>query len=141
MYKKISFLLCCMAIGFSACNKTTLSEGCAANQICTTEFRSISIQFVNKNGAYAQVKDITVVNQRTNQPVIAKGVLDPGFSPNDHFIVTDSNKSEFSTRGDNVKITATSIADNKTVTAIYKISGGCNCHVQKLSGPDKVLIE
>jgi hypothetical protein len=57
---------------------------------------------------------------RTNTTLVAKNVIDPGFAPNTYFIATDSNKDEFSNNGDEVKITATSTATNKTASAIVK---------------------
>jgi ABC-type Fe3+-hydroxamate transport system substrate-binding protein len=139
MLKRITLLLFVCAIGFSAC--TQKKSGCDAAQACTADFRSVGVKFVDKEGNPLAVKDLVVTNLRTNTAVIAKNVLDPGFSPDFHTIATDSNKDDFSTDGDEIKITATSTATNKTATATLKISGGCNCHINKLSGPEKIVIE
>ncbi|MBD1364011.1 hypothetical protein IDJ77_09340 [Mucilaginibacter sp. ZT4R22] len=141
MIKKITFLLCLVAAGFAAC-KENKNSGCDAAQVCTEEFRSLGVTFTDKGGNNVTVKNVTVVNLRTNIPLVAKNVLDPGFAPYTYFIATDSNKDEFSVNGDDVKVTATSTATNKTVSAILKISGGiCNCHIGKISGPDKIVFE
>nr|WP_294945819.1 hypothetical protein [uncultured Mucilaginibacter sp.] len=140
MLRKLSFALLLLT-GFSACNKANLPVGCDANQNCTLEFRSLGVTFVDKDGNNIAVKDISVTNLRTNTAVVAKNVIDPGFSPNTYYVATDSNKDEFSTEGDDIKITATSTATNKTVSAALKISGGCNCHINKLSGPEKIVFE
>jgi hypothetical protein len=141
MIKKITFLLCLIAIGFAAC-KENKNSGCDAAQLCTEEFRSLGVEFTDKGGNNVTVKNVTAVNLRTNIPLVAKNVIDPGFAPNTYFIATDSNKDEFSNNGDEVKITATSTATNKTASAIVKISGGiCNCHISKVSGPDKIVFE
>jgi hypothetical protein len=141
MMKKITFLLCLVAMGFSSC-KENKNSGCDAAQLCTQEFRSLGVEFTDKGGNNVTVKDVTAVNLRTNTAVVAKNVIDPGFAPNTYFIATDSNKDEFSNNGDEVKITATSTATNKTASAIVKISGGiCNCHISKISGPDKIVFE
>ncbi|WP_143822294.1 hypothetical protein [Mucilaginibacter pedocola] len=139
MLKKITFLLCLTTTGFTAC--TNKKNSCDASQMCTEEFRSISVRFQDKAGSTVAVKDIVVTNLRTNTAIVAKGVIDPGFSPDLHTIATDSNKSDFSAEGDNVKVTATSVADSKTATATLKISGGCNCHISKLSGPEIIVFE
>lgn len=137
----LCFLLIIFMAGLSACKSTSKNAGCAANQICTEQFVSLGVQFVDKAGNRVSIKDITVTNQRTNKTVVLKNVVDPGFSLDYRIIATDDNKSDFSTTGDDVKVTATNAADNKTVSALYKISGGCNCHVVKLSGPDKIVFE
>jgi hypothetical protein len=140
MLKKVTLLLCLSALGISACTKNSKNTACNIQQACTEEFRSFGIQFVNSAGDNVEVKDVTVVNLRTNKPIVARNVLDPGFSPNIYFVATDSNKDEFSSEGDEVKITATSTGSNKTAFAIVKISGGsCNCHISKISGPDKIV--
>ena len=141
MIKKITFLLCLVAAGFAAC-KENKNSGCDAAQVCTEEFRSLGVTFTDKGGNIVAVKEVTAVNLRTNTAVVAKNMIDPSFAPNTYFIATDSNKDEFSINGDEVKITATSTATNKTASAIVKISGGiCNCHIGKISGPDKIVFE
>ncbi|MBL4676304.1 MAG: hypothetical protein JKY70_08900 [Mucilaginibacter sp.] len=109
------------------------------NQMCTQIFASIGTQFVDANGNNINVTDIKVTNLRTKKDIEPKGVIDPGFSPAYVTIVTDANKKELSTDGDDVKVTA--IYNNKKSETIFKISGGCNCHVEKLSGPEKIVIK
>lgn len=138
---KLSTLLFIVLAGFSACKSTQKNAGCAADQTCTAEFVSFAVEFVDKDGNNVVVKDITAINQRTKLAVVAKNVIDPGFAPNLHTIATDSNKSEFSVAGDDVTVTATSVATNKTASATFKISGGCNCHIAKLSGSNKIVFE
>ena len=142
MLKKNLFLpLIILLTAFSSCSKSSRNSGCTADQVCTAIFASIGVEFVDKDGNNITVNNITVINLRTNIAVVAQGITDPGFSPNYHTIATDGNKGEFSTNGDNVKVTATNSATNKTVSAVLVISGGCNCHVAKLSGPDKIVFE
>jgi hypothetical protein len=138
--KTIAALL--VVAGLLACSKKNYdTAGCPQNQICTDEFVAIGVQFVNKAFNTVRIKDITVTNLRTNAAIVAKNVIDPGFSPDTYFIATDSNKSEFSTQGDDIKITATDAATGKTATAILKISGGCNCHILNLSGNNKIVFD
>ncbi|MEO7214129.1 hypothetical protein [Mucilaginibacter sp.] len=140
MINKITSLFCLIAIGFAGC-KENKNSGCDAQQLCTQEFRSLGVMFTDKNGDNVTVKDLTIINQRTGKAIVPKNTIDPGFSPNMHYIATDSNKDEFSTNGDDVKVTATSTTTNKTVSAIIKISGGCDCHISKIAGPDKIVFE
>lgn len=141
MIKKITLLLGIALIAFTSCDKDNSKTDCLVNQICSAEFAAIFVTFKDKDNNDVVVKDFTVVNLRTGKPVVAADVLDPGFSPFYHYVATDSNKSEFSADGDNVRITATSVATNKTVTSVMKISGGCNCHVMRVSGANSIFFE
>jgi len=141
MFKRSIVVLFVMA-GLLACSKKNYdTKGCPPDQICTEEFASIGVQFVNKAFNTVKIKDFTVTNMRTNAAIVAKNVIDPGFAPDIYFIATDSNKSEFSTQGDDIRITATDAATGKTATAILKISGGCNCHILNLSGNNKIVFD
>ncbi|MEO6850064.1 MAG: hypothetical protein ABI203_07480 [Mucilaginibacter sp.] len=53
-------------------------------------------------------------------------------------VVDDSNRKDLSTDGDNVKVSGTNPVTGQVAMGIFKISGGCNCHVGKLSGPDTI---
>jgi hypothetical protein len=48
---------------------------------------------------------------------------------------------DYSTDGDIIKVSATDPATNQTKSVNMKISGGCNCHVAKISGPDTVKFD
>lgn len=139
--KKLILLCIPLAIMISSCSKKLKTDGCPTDQICTMIFASVGTEFVDKDGKNVAVKDFKVFNTRTGKFIAAKGVVDPGFSPMHHTIITDSNKKEVSTEGDELRITATSVSTSKTITAVYKIAGGCNCHVEKLSGPEKIVVE
>lgn len=109
-------------------------------QACTLEFASITVRFVTREGLPTPGKNVTVINLRTHQAIIAKGngAVVPSAGPNLFTIATDNNKSEFSTEGDDIELTATDVITNITKTTTFKISGGCNCHIAKISGPDKI---
>jgi hypothetical protein len=139
--KKLLLLCLSLVVISSSCSKKLKTDGCPTDQICTMMFASIGTEFVNKNGSNVAIKDFKVYNTRTNKFIVAKGAVDPGFSPMHHTIVTDGNKKELSTEGDELRITATSVSANKAISVVYKISGGCNCHVEKLSGPEKIVVE
>jgi hypothetical protein len=136
--KKLILLCLPFAVIISSCSKKLKTDGCPTDQICTMIFTSVGTEFVDKDGKNVTVKDFKVFNMRTNKYIVAKGVVDPGFSPMHHTIVTDANKKEVSTEGDDLKITAT--YNNTTIAATFKIAGGCNCHVTKISGVEKIVV-
>ncbi|TSD65903.1 hypothetical protein FFF34_000455 [Inquilinus sp. KBS0705] len=133
----LPFLLIIAAL--SACSKKVQTTGCPTGQMCTMIFTTIGVEFVDSAGVAVKVKDVNVVNQRTNTAIIASGINTPEDFAGQYVIVTDGNKKELSTQGDDVKITATSVATGQTISAMYKISGGCNCHVAKVAGPEKIV--
>ena len=139
--KKLLVLILPLLIVLAACRKKDNSAGCQTSRACTAEFASIGVQFIDKDGNYLKVNDITVTNLRSNSEILVKNKVEAGFSPNTYFIATDANKDEFSTAGDDVKLTTTTVGTNKLVTAMLKISGGCNCHIQKVSGTNKIVVE
>lgn len=140
MYKY--FFLLVLVVAVSACKKNNQQKGCSA-KACTYEFVSIAINFVDKDGKPVPGTDVKVINKRTNKQIIAgsNGPAVPGVGPNVFFIATDSNKNDFSTEGDDVEVTAANATTGNTKTTLFKISGGCNCHVAKISGPDKIVLE
>lgn len=140
MYKYLCLLLL-IAVA-SACKKHNQENGCAA-KACTYEFVSISVNFVDKDGKLVPAKDVRVINKRTGRQIIAtsNGPAVPGLGPNFFTIATDNNKNEFATDGDDVELTATNAITNRTQTTFFKISGGCNCHVAKISGPEKIVLQ
>nr|WP_067060555.1 hypothetical protein [Mucilaginibacter sp. L294] len=139
--KKLFLLCLSLVVITSACSKKLKTDGCPTGQICTMMFASVGTQFVDQNGNNIAVKDFKVFNTRTNKYISVKGIIEDGSQPTHYTIVTDGNKKEVSTEGDELRITATSVSANKAISVVYKISGGCNCHVEKLSGPEKIVVE
>ncbi|MFD0795059.1 hypothetical protein ACFQZX_15665 [Mucilaginibacter litoreus] len=127
----------CLIVLFASCSRK-LNNGCPVNQICTEIFASVGTQFVDNNGNAVTVTDFKVTNQRTNRTIQPKGELPSGNLPPFYTIVNDSNKKELSTKGDDIIVTA--VYNGQKVTGTFKISGGCNCHVTKLSGPEKIIV-
>jgi hypothetical protein len=129
-----------IASSFAACNKNRQQPACAIT-ICTQEFVSVGIRFVDKNGDGVTVEDFIAKNLRSDSVIVAPGVIDPGFSPAFKTIANDNIIDKFSTGGDNVQITATNPSSHQTKTAIVKIAGGCACHISKVSGPDTIVFD
>jgi hypothetical protein len=141
MYKK---LLCVLLLAFSisACKKNNNKPACEI-QACTAMFAYLGIVYNNNNGDAAQVKDVTMINLRTG-----KTITPPLYPPAANFVAgfvlvaSDGTKDEYSAEGDDVSITATSVTTGQVKKAIVKVSGGgCNCHVNKISGPETVKFD
>ncbi|HEK21161.1 hypothetical protein [Mucilaginibacter sp.] len=134
---RFGFWCLVMVLMASACSRST-TVGCPANQICTEIFTSVGTRFVDRNGNNVAVTDFKVFNQRTHKKIEPRGVLSGGSGFKNYTIVTDANRKDLSTGGDDIKVTA--IYGNRKVEAFFKISGGCNCHVERLAGPEKIIL-
>jgi hypothetical protein len=134
MFKKLLVLL--VISSTLGCHKKNQEENsaCNPNGVCTTVFAVISINFTDKNGNSIGVQNFRAVNQRTHLALVSTVVLDT--TPGYHIypIVDDGVRSQLSTDGDDVLITATNPSTNQTKTVTLKLAGGCRCHVEKISG-------
>nr|WP_294945817.1 hypothetical protein [uncultured Mucilaginibacter sp.] len=126
---------------FGSCSKKLKTDGCPTGQMCTMIFTTLSVNFVDKTGKPVAVKDVKVLNLRTNTAILAQGMSSMVTQTGSYVFVTDANKKQLSTGGDDLKVTATNAVTNKMVSAIIKVSGGCNCHVAKVSGADSIIFE
>lgn len=138
MTRKILLLL--LVTVCLSCKKNHQKPGCSIS-VCTQEFASIGIRFVNKAGSGVTVTNFSAKNLRSDSLIVAGGGVDPGFSPGFKAIATDNNLEQFSTGGDDVRVSATNPSTDQTKTAIVKIAGGCACHISKISGPDTVVFD
>lgn len=137
MIKKILIVL--LIAGFLGCTKKHVEalEDCPA-QPCTLMFASISVQFQDKNGNAVNVTNFTAINQRTNETLSSGS---PGLNGTGYTVADDGMRSKLATGGDEVIVTATYPTTGQTKTATYKISGGCNCHVERISGPQTITFD
>jgi hypothetical protein len=136
MIKKILTIL--LIAGFFGCTKKQSEVLDCPSQPCTLMFASISVQFQEKNGNAVSVKNFTAVNQRTNETLSSGG---PGLNGTGYTVADDGMRSKLSTAGDDVIVTATHPTNGQTKTATFKISGGCNCHVERISGPQVITFD
>jgi hypothetical protein len=124
-----------------SCKKKTTGSDCE-NKICTEEFRSIVIRFVDNKGFGTEVKDFSVVNQRTGEKVYANLSPTANLIIGAHIIVDDGNTKSFSEEGVDLKITGTSVETRQTKSAVIKVQGGkCACHINKVSGPEQITFD
>jgi len=137
MTKKIFILLvlaCCLG-----CKKKQAEVIDCPPKFCTLNFASVTVQFQDKNGNVVAVKDYTVINQRTKENLTLTNTQIN--NAGDYMIVHDGMRSKLSSEGDDIVVTATHPTNGQTKSATYKISGGCNCHVERISGPQVIKFD
>lgn len=138
MLKRL-FLFLLIACCFG-CDKMQQNSACGT-QTCTLSFASLSIHFTDKNGNPVAIKNYSVVNQRTHLALTNTTAATANLMPGYYIVADDSSRSQLSTEGDDVLVSGTNPATNQTKTAIIKLSGGCNCHIAKVSGPDVIVFD
>lgn len=137
MFKKLFVLL--LVTSLLGCEKKNQKVGCGMQE-CTLSYAMLALQFNDKNGNPVTVQNLTAINQRTKQSVLPQH-QSAANQAGQYTITDDGQKDKFSTDGDEVVVSATNPATGQTKTAIFKISGGCNCHIAKLSGPQTISFD
>ena len=125
----------------ASCNKGGQPIAACETKACTYQFAYVTIGFTDKSNTAVAVKDVTAVNQRTG---LKLDVKPSNFNPNstNNYVIADDNMlSKFSTEGDDVLISATHSTTNQTKVATVNIAGGCNCHVDRKSGPAEIVFD
>ncbi|TKC04397.1 hypothetical protein [Pedobacter frigoris] len=134
--KRIALALL-MAGTLLACKKDRNNTDCG-NKICTDIFVSATVKFVDNKGLAAEVKDYSVVNQRTGEKIDAH-FTSSYYVKGSYLVVNDNFTSKLSEAGDDLKVTGTSVETNQTKSAVVKVKGGeCACHIEKVSGPEQI---
>jgi len=137
--KKITLVLL-LGVALLTCKKNKTSD--CGDKICTEEFASVMLKFVDNKGAGAEVKDFNVINQRTGERVTANSSISTSTIKGAFIIVDDNNKLGLSEEGDDLKITGTSVETKQTKSVVIKVRGGkCACHISKVSGQDQVAFD
>jgi hypothetical protein len=124
----------------ASCTKTQQKNSACGTQVCSDIFMSVEIHFTDNTGKSIEVTNFTVFDVSSNKrlyPGLPTANLLVGY----YTIASDSNIKDYSTDGDIIKVSATDPATGQTKTVTLKISGGCNCHVARLSGPDTVAFD
>lgn len=135
MYKNL-IILFLAAISLSSCKKTQQKTACGT-QACTDNFETVGVLCTDNSGKPILIGSMSVFNVTSNkqlQPGLSYANTIQGY----YIIASDANKMDYSTDGDIIKVTATDTATHQTKSIDFKISGGCNCHVAKISGPDTI---
>ncbi len=127
---------------------TLFIAGCGKNQqprlgcgtgLCTLEFASVYIQFTNNADKLVTVQNFSAINQRTGLKLEVTPGNMPGGAVGSYIIANDNTRDQLSDEGDNISVSGT--YNGQTKTAVVKISGGCNCHVKKESGPSTIKFD
>jgi hypothetical protein len=132
-----------LAISLAACNKGVQSRGGCGVKACTLNAVYLYLFFVDSDNKPATLSSFSAVNQRAGLNLELKNTNPPlyGGAQGSVVIATDAMLSQFSDEGDDILITATSQKTGQTKTAIINIAGGCNCHIEKKSGPEKIQFD
>jgi len=135
MYKRLPIVL--LIIFCSACAKT--KQTACGTQACTDLFASVGVLYKDKNNNGVALTNFTVTDLRTNKRLTNVISASANFVPGYWIIADDSNLKDLTTDGDNIQVTAIG-PSGQTLSTMFKVSGGCNCHVAKISGPDVVTV-
>ena len=123
---------------FWSCNKP--EEIVCENLMCTQEFRSVSVKFMDALGNPIEVKDFKSVNLRTNKDLTSSNYSDPINAKGYYLVVTDANTKDLSAEGDQIKVSAKHPVNGTIKEANFIVSGGeCVCHISKISGPEEII--
>ncbi|TKC08850.1 hypothetical protein [Pedobacter frigoris] len=137
--KRIALLLL-MAGALLGCRKDRNNTDC--NNFCPyISIGSVFIKFVDNKGLAADVKDYTVVNQRTGEQINAH-YTSSKYVKGSFVLVDGSYIGKLSEAGDDLRVTGTSVETNQTKSAIVKVKGGkCACQMEKVSGPSQIAFD
>ena len=128
----VSILLAlAMATGPIACSEPGGPGLCT----CTEEFRSFTVKLFDSDGSPLKGVDFEVTILRTgeNVPVIE---WVPGV-----YTVLDDNSTDQILPNEVIRVTAVKDGTIATQDFIFTIDEPCRCHVQKVSGPDVIILD
>jgi hypothetical protein len=138
MYKKL-IILFLAAVSLASCDKVKQKTPCG-NQICTDLFAIVGIHYVDNTGNPIAVDSFKVFNVTSNKRLYP-GIANINTVQGYYVVASDGNKMDYSTEGDVIKVSGTDPTTKETKEVNLKISGDCNCHVARLSGPDTVKFD
>jgi hypothetical protein len=140
LIKMTKFLSFACLIVFLGCNKNN-EDDCVPPEMCTEEFVSITIAFEKPDGQPVVVRDYQV-RHLSNGKILQTDQTGATTQPGTYVVSSDRQLDLFSDSGAMVEVSGKDPVSGKTGMAKLKIRGGkCNCHVSKLSGPEKILFD
>jgi hypothetical protein len=109
----------------------------ASQCVCTEEFRVFSVAVLDDASQPVSDAQLTVTNLRTGRDLTSGwlGQLVPG----SYVIADDGMLDEFSSDGDPVRVTGQAAAGSFTTVFVFA-PDACRCHLQRVAGPDTVVI-
>jgi len=117
---------------------TTACEDPASLCACTEEFRSYILTVVDDAGNPAADVTLTRTNLRTSEVLEPTGLGQA--EPGTYKVVDDGLVDAFSSEGDTVRVTGVQGAATFAADFVFAAPEPCRCHVDKLAGPDTVVI-
>lgn len=140
MAMKFPYLLPFFALFVVSCSEQVVEADCPS-LICTQEFRTVSLRFEDASGQPITIKDFSAIIRRTGKSTQAFEVDTVNFKGN-YAVVTDSDTKNLSPKGDTIDVSAVNPKTNQKKSTSFVVSGGkCACHIEKISGPEKVVFE
>lgn len=109
---------------------------------CTMEFRTVGVVFTDSSGDTLQVKNFSARLKSKGEKLPSAESDSPATLNQFYLVATDGDKSALSIQGDTVQVSATHPRTGQTKTTDFVISGGrCECHINKVSGPETIVFE
>lgn len=107
--------------------------------ICTTEFRSLTVSVVDSLNNPIDSLDVNIVDEfgRIIKPLEKQLPYQPG----SYVVVDDSYVNYLSTEPLLIYFTATDSLGRNAYTFFLVNTDECRCHVQKISGKDKIVLK
>jgi hypothetical protein len=137
--KKLSFLIAIAGLLIS-CDKTD-SVDCNG-LVCDASFKSLTVNFVNKDGIGVPVSNFSAINMRTKDTVYSKLSAMANTTPGTFIVIDDSYRPKLSAEGDDIKVTGTFDDTKQTKSTTLKIANPvCGCHFEKISGEQTVRFD
>lgn len=128
-----------LALFIAGCGKNQQPRlGCGTG-VCTLEFASVNILFTDNADKPVNVQNFSATNQRTGLKLEVNPANSMPGTVGNYIIANDNTRDQLSDEGDNILVSGT--YNGQTKTAVVKISGGCNCHVRKESGPSTIKFD
>jgi hypothetical protein len=127
-----------LVIIVAGCTKNSkVVPGCPL-KACTDIFVSIGVTFTDNNDQPIAIENLRVIDLSSHLN-LTKSANSPFWALGYYVIADDGDLKKLSADGDNIQVSATDPATKQTKTVIFKIAGGgCNCHVFKVSGPNRI---
>lgn len=121
-----------------SCSPETICD----DLICTLEFRSVNIKFLDAEGDPLVVKDFKAINLRTQKSMVTENLIDTIYAKGIYTVASDANLHDLSEKGDKIRVSAKHPVNGITKESEFVITGGkCSCHVGKISGPEQIKFE
>lgn len=142
MSLKITFsLTASLAVLLScAAKKNQQAEADCPPKPCTMEFRTVGVVFTDSKGDTLQVKDFSVTLKATGKKLPSGAEQSTDTANPFYMIASDGDKSALSVEGDTVVVSGTHPSSGQVKKTDFVISGGrCECHINKVSGPEKIV--